>query len=57
MKMPKAERKHELFRLPLATILKDYRRIKGVAEGTQAPEMLVGQMIQTILDAEYPKSK
>ena len=57
MKMPRDERKHELFRLPLATLLKDYKRIKGIAEGTQAPELLVGQLIQTILDAEFPKSK
>ena len=55
MKMPRDERKHELFRLPLAMLLKEYKRIKGVAESTQAPELLVGQLIQAILDAEFPK--
>jgi hypothetical protein len=52
------ERKQELFRLSLDTLLKEYMRIKGIPEGSQPPARIsVDQLIQTILDAEFPKPK
>lgn len=47
------KRKHELFRLPLEILLNEYQQIKGIPEGTQ-PEIDVSELIETILDAEFP---
>ncbi len=53
----KDERKHELFRFPLQILLKEYKRIKNIPNDTELTGILVSKLIQTILDAEFPKPK
>jgi len=57
--MTREERKHELFRLSLATLLKGYRRIKNIPDGPHddTSGILVSELIYTILDAEFPKTE
>ena len=58
--MTREQRELELFRLPLNVLLKEYKRIKGIPDDTQSAELTairVGTLIQTILDAEFPKRK
>jgi hypothetical protein len=57
--MTREERKHELFRLSLATLLKEYRRIKNILDGPHddTSGILVSELIYTILDAEFPKTE
>jgi hypothetical protein len=57
--MTREERKHKLFRLSLAALLKEYRRIKNIADGPHddTSGILVSELIYTILDAEFPKTE
>jgi hypothetical protein len=57
--MTREQRKHELFRLPLSVLLKEYRRIKNIPDGPHddTSGILVSELIYTILDAEFPEPK
>jgi len=54
----KVERKLELYRLPLAALLEEYAKVKGAC-AIDDPQLLtaviVSQLIQSIVDAEFPK--
>jgi hypothetical protein len=57
--MTREKRKRGLFRLSLATLLKEYRRIKNIPDGPHddTSGILVSELIYTILDAEFPKTE
>lgn len=52
------ERKHELYRLSLAQLVAEYRRIKCVPKevpSSQVAGITISQLIETILTSEFPE--
>jgi hypothetical protein len=52
-------RKHQLYRMSLEQLVAEYRRIRGIPQGMQPVEIAgttIGQLIETILAAEFPES-
>jgi hypothetical protein len=56
----KAERKLELYRLPLSSLLEEFRRVEGIPAAQNPQKLtaaLVTQLIQVILEAEFPEER